>query len=88
MADVMMEWIDELASNVAHGDLSTWTEFNFDNVSKDAQGYGMAEAPRGGLGHWIKIKDGKVAIIKQLFHQLGMRLLEITKEEWVLTNHH
>ena len=61
MADVMMEWIDELASNVAHGDLSTWTEFNFDNVSKDAQGYGMAEAPRGGLGHWIKIKDGKVA---------------------------
>ena len=20
----------------------------------------MAEAPRGGLGHWIKIKDGKV----------------------------
>ena len=32
-----------------------------DNVSKDAQGFGMAEAPRGGLGHWIKIKDGKVA---------------------------
>ncbi len=61
MADVMLEWIDELALNVAHGDLSTWTEFNFDNVSKDAQGYGMAEAPRGGLGHWIKIKDGKVA---------------------------
>jgi quinone-reactive Ni/Fe-hydrogenase large subunit len=61
MADVMMEWIDELASNVAHGDLSTWTEFNFDTVAKDTQGYGMAEAPRGGLGHWIKIKDGKVA---------------------------
>lgn len=61
MADVMLDWVDELASNVAHGDLSTWTEFNFDHVSKDAQGYGMAEAPRGGLGHWIKIKDGKVA---------------------------
>ena len=28
---------------------------------KDAQGFGMAEAPRGGLGHWIKIKDGKVS---------------------------
>ena len=61
MVDIMMTWIDELASNVAHGDLSTWTEFNFDNVSKDAQGFGMEEAPRGGLGHWIKIKDGKVA---------------------------
>jgi quinone-reactive Ni/Fe-hydrogenase large subunit len=56
-----IKWCDELASNAAHGDLSTWTEFDFDTVSKDAQGYGMAEAPRGGLGHWIKIKDGKVA---------------------------
>ncbi|UTJ07691.1 nickel-dependent hydrogenase large subunit [Arcobacter roscoffensis] len=61
MCDVMMEWCDELASNVAHGDLSTWTEFDFDSVSGDVQGYGMAEAPRGGLGHWVKIKDGKVA---------------------------
>ncbi len=35
MADVMMEWIDELAANVAAGDHSTWTEFDFDKVSKD-----------------------------------------------------
>ena len=42
--------------------LETGTEedFNFDNVSANTQGYGMAEAPRGGLGHWVKIKDGKV----------------------------
>jgi quinone-reactive Ni/Fe-hydrogenase large subunit len=56
----MFEWIDELATNVAKGDLSTWTEFDFDTVSKDAKGYGMAEAPRGGLGHWVVIKDGKI----------------------------
>ncbi|WP_200763051.1 nickel-dependent hydrogenase large subunit [Nitrosophilus alvini] len=61
MADIMVEWTDELAKNVASGDLSTWTEFDFDKVSKDAQGYGLAEAPRGALGHWVKIKDGKVA---------------------------
>jgi len=60
MADVMMDWVDELASNVASGDLSTWREFDFDSVSKDAKGFGMAEAPRGGLGHWIVIKDGKI----------------------------
>jgi len=60
MADAMVEWTDELAKNVASGDLSTWTEFDFDVVSKDAQGYGLAEAPRGALGHWVKIKDGKV----------------------------
>lgn len=61
MADVMMDWIDELAMNVAHGDLSTWTEFNFDSVAKDTKGIGLLEAPRGALGHWIKIKDGKVS---------------------------
>ncbi len=60
MADVMFEWLDELATNVAKGDLSTWTEFDFDKVSKNARGYGMAEAPRGGLGHWVVIKDGKI----------------------------
>jgi quinone-reactive Ni/Fe-hydrogenase large subunit len=60
MGDVMMEWLDELAANVANGDTSTWTEFDFDTVSKDAQGHGMAEAPRGGLGHWVKIKDGMI----------------------------
>ena len=60
MADVMVEWIDELLANVAAGDLSTWTEFDFDNVAADAKGYGLAEAPRGALGHWVKIKDGKI----------------------------
>ena len=60
MADIMIEWTDELAKNVASGDLSTWTEFDFDSVSKDAKGYGLEEAPRGSLGHWVKIKNGKV----------------------------
>jgi quinone-reactive Ni/Fe-hydrogenase large subunit len=60
MVDKCIEWTDELALNVANGDLSTWTEFDFDKVAKNAQGFGMAEAPRGGLGHWVKIKDGKV----------------------------
>ena len=60
MADVMMEWVDELAANVAAGDDSTWTEFDFDYVSKESKGVGLAEAPRGALGHWVKIKDGKI----------------------------
>lgn len=60
MADIMMEWVDELALNVANGDLSTWTEFDFNTVAKDTKGFGLEEAPRGALGHWVKIKDGKV----------------------------
>lgn len=60
MVDAMVEWVDELAKNAATGHLDTWTQFDFDKVAKDAQGYGMAEAPRGALGHWVKIKDGKI----------------------------
>ncbi|MDO9055212.1 MAG: nickel-dependent hydrogenase large subunit [Sulfuricurvum sp.] len=60
MADVMLEWIDELAKNAAAGDLKTWAEFDFDEVSVSAKGRGMAEAPRGALGHWVSIADGKV----------------------------
>jgi len=60
MADVMIDWTDELAKNAASGDLSTWTEFDFDKVSKSAKGYGLAEAPRGSLGHWVRIENGLV----------------------------
>jgi quinone-reactive Ni/Fe-hydrogenase large subunit len=60
MADVMVEWIDELAKNAAAGDLKTWAEFDFDEVSVSAKGRGMAEAPRGALGHWVSVADGKV----------------------------
>ena len=61
MADVMMEWVDELAANAASGDLSTWTAFDFDKVSVSTKGMGLAEAPRGSLGHWVRIENGKVA---------------------------
>ena len=60
MADVLVEWVDELAANAAAGDLATWTDFDFDTVAADTKGHGLAEAPRGSLGHWVKIKNGKV----------------------------
>jgi quinone-reactive Ni/Fe-hydrogenase large subunit len=61
MADVMVEWVNELAKNAAMGDLSTWSEFDFDKVSVSTKGRGMAEAPRGALGHWVRIENGKIA---------------------------
>ncbi|MDQ7056384.1 MAG: nickel-dependent hydrogenase large subunit [Persephonella sp.] len=62
MVDVMQEWLTELSKNVAAGDLSTWTEYDFDRLTKgkELKGYGLTEAPRGALGHWIRIKDGIV----------------------------
>ena len=29
-------------------------------TAKDGEGYGMGEAPRGSLSHWLVVKDGKV----------------------------
>ncbi len=60
IADTMIEWCDELLKNATSGNLDTWTKFDFDTVAKDAEGFGMEEAPRGALGHWVKIKDGKI----------------------------
>ncbi len=53
---------DKLVANIKAGDLATantekWTP---DTWPKDAKGVGFTEAPRGALGHWIKIKDGKI----------------------------
>ncbi len=61
LADVMVDWIDELSANVASGDIKTTTPFDFNRVSQNARGYGIEEAPRGALGHWVRIQNGKVA---------------------------
>lgn len=60
IADAMAQWLDELQLNVAAGDTTTWTRFDFGEVSADAEGVGMSEAPRGALAHWVKIKGGKI----------------------------
>lgn len=61
VAEAMLEWTDELAANVAAGDLETWTPFDFDEVSKQAQGFGLVEAPRGALGHWVRVEGGRIS---------------------------
>jgi hydrogenase large subunit len=53
---------DKLVASIRDGDLSTantdkWTP---DTWPKEAKGVGFTEAPRGALGHWIRIKDGKI----------------------------
>lgn len=53
---------DKLVATIKAGDLATantdkWTP---DTWPKEAKGVGFTEAPRGALGHWIKIMDGKI----------------------------
>ena len=58
MADHIKGWVNELISNIKSGDQRTWTRCD---IPKSAQGRGMTEAPRGALGHWIRIENGVIA---------------------------
>jgi quinone-reactive Ni/Fe-hydrogenase large subunit len=60
IADAMVQWLNELQLNVASGDTTTWTNFDFGSVSQDTEGVGMSEAPRGALAHWVVIKDAQI----------------------------
>jgi [NiFe] hydrogenase large subunit/hydrogenase large subunit len=61
-AEMLPVWINELAENMKKGDLRIHNGEKWDPKTwpKEAQGYGFYEAPRGALGHWVKIKDGKI----------------------------
>jgi [NiFe] hydrogenase large subunit/hydrogenase large subunit len=55
-------WQADLETNLHSGDLAVADVSKWDPESwpSDAQGWGLEEAPRGALGHWIVIKDQKI----------------------------
>ncbi|MEW8627467.1 MAG: nickel-dependent hydrogenase large subunit [Candidatus Thiodiazotropha sp.] len=61
-ADKMRYFMDKLIANIKAGDSSTANVDNWDPETwpKEAKGVGFSEAPRGALGHWIKIKDTRI----------------------------
>ncbi|MDR2122006.1 MAG: nickel-dependent hydrogenase large subunit [Flavobacteriaceae bacterium] len=68
VADWNMEFYDKLISNIKNGDdrmanMEKWETSTWDPESK---GVGLVEAPRGGLSHWIVIKDGKTENYQQI----------------------
>jgi [NiFe] hydrogenase large subunit/hydrogenase large subunit len=56
-------WLDQLADNMGRGILDTFNKEKWDPATwpREAQGFGYHEAPRGALGHWIRIENGRVA---------------------------
>ena len=55
-------FFDKLMANLKAGDLNTANIEKWEPSTwpKEAKGAGFTEAPRGALGHWIKIKDTKI----------------------------
>ena len=61
-AKMMLDDYERLIANIKAGDTTTANVEKWDPSTwpKEAKGVGTVAAPRGALGHWIKIKDGKI----------------------------
>jgi len=61
-ADKMRYFMDKLMANIKAGDSNTANVDNWEPSTwpKEAKGVGFTEAPRGALGHWIRIKDTRI----------------------------
>ena len=56
------KWLDELIDNISKGDYRNHYNEKWEPAEwpAEASGYGLHEAPRGALGHWVKIKKEKI----------------------------
>ena len=61
-AGKMRYFMDKLIANVKAGDTATANVAKWEPASwpSEVKGVGFTEAPRGALGHWLKIKDTKI----------------------------
>ncbi|WP_367154320.1 nickel-dependent hydrogenase large subunit [Methylomonas sp. HYX-M1] len=62
-AGKMRYFMDKLMTNIKAGDLATANveRWDPDTWPSSVKGVGFTEAPRGALGHWLKIEDTKIA---------------------------
>jgi Ni,Fe-hydrogenase I large subunit len=66
LARRMETWYNQLVDRIRSGDTRTfdgskWDPETWHKEKAELQGFGYLDAPRGGLGHWVKIKDGKIS---------------------------
>ena len=59
----MRHFLDKLIANVKAGDSTTVNIQKWEpgTWAPDVKGAGFTEAPRGALGHWVHVKNGKIA---------------------------
>jgi hydrogenase large subunit len=63
LAEKQVDWLDQLAANMGRHDLRIHDNSKWDPNSwpSEASGAGFHEAPRGALGHWVRIQNGAIA---------------------------
>jgi Ni,Fe-hydrogenase I large subunit len=62
IARQMITWYDAMVARIKGGDTRTFDGSKWEPSTwpKESKGYGYLDAPRGALGHWVRIKDGKI----------------------------
>jgi Ni,Fe-hydrogenase I large subunit len=63
VANRIGEWLKELVANLATGDLAVVDLTGWDpgDWPSEATGWGLVEGPRGAVGHWVTIRDRRIA---------------------------
>jgi hydrogenase large subunit len=58
----LLQWHDQLVANIGRGDIAVHDGEFWEPSSwpAECEGWGAHEAPRGSLGHWIRIKNGVI----------------------------
>jgi hydrogenase large subunit len=56
-------WLSDLRDNIASGQVAMADLTNWDPASwpAEAQGFAMGESAQGAVGHWVTIRDGRIA---------------------------
>jgi Ni,Fe-hydrogenase I large subunit len=62
LAARLVAWHDDLVANLATGDLAVadLSMWDPDSWPSSAEGYSLGEGGRGAVGHWMKLRDGRV----------------------------
>ncbi len=63
-----LDFYNQLLANIKNGDtrMASMELWDPSKWPAEAKGVGFTEAPRGGLAHWIRIKDGKTENYQQV----------------------
>ena len=63
LAQKLEQWYGDLVARIKGGDTTTFVASKWDPSTwpATAQGYGYLDAPRGALGHWVQIQDGRIS---------------------------
>jgi hydrogenase large subunit len=59
----MERWFGQMVERIRSGDTRTFDRSRWEPSSwpRRARGYGYLDAPRGALGHWVEIENGRIA---------------------------